>query len=87
MNKRLIFLNILLFYNIVFCQKNEENHSGHESKSADLDHDQDHDLAEHTPLCPNVSQGKTCHAGGRCSGEKCVKETGRMPVTGSYRYI
>ena len=35
MNKRLIFLNILLFYNIVFCQKNEEKISQEELKSCE----------------------------------------------------
>ena len=35
MNKRLIFLNLLLFYNIVFCQKNEEKISQEELKSCE----------------------------------------------------
>ena len=35
MNKRLIFLNILLFYNIVFCQMNEEKISQEELKSCE----------------------------------------------------
>ena len=35
MNKRLIFLNILLFYNIIFCQKNEEKISQEELKSCE----------------------------------------------------
>ena len=35
MNKRLIFLNLLLFYNIVFCQKNEEQISQEELKSCE----------------------------------------------------
>ena len=35
MNKRLIFLNLILFYNIVFCQKNEEKISQEELKSCE----------------------------------------------------
>ena len=54
----------------------------HEAQPSQLDHDQDHPLAEQAPLEPGVRQDKTRHAGSRGGGEQCGKKSGALSVPG-----
>ena len=68
-------------------QQDKENHRGHKTEPADLDQDQEHDLAEGPPLRPHVAEGKTGYAGRGGSCKKCRIKTGRAMITGSDRKI
>ena len=60
----------------------DERGEGHDAESAELDHQQDHDLAETGPEGGGV-ENVARHADGRCCREQRIDETG--PFTGPGR--